>query len=135
MQTIFVQVKCELGQAYQVAQSLVEVGGVSEVFSISGPYDLLAKCYVGDGEDVGHFVNQRVQVLAGRWHKPDSINHGEFRTTVPLETVVCQMPSTRGCGFVDLGDNSSANGCFRAGCSPEFGRNGLAYRRAGALPK
>ena len=63
MQTIFVQVKCELGQAYQVAQSLVDVDGVSEVFSISGPYDLLAKCYVGDGDDVGHFVNQRVQVL------------------------------------------------------------------------
>ena len=33
MQTIFVQVKCELGQAYQVAQSLVDVDGVSEVFS------------------------------------------------------------------------------------------------------
>ena len=65
MQTIFVQVKCELGQAYQVAQSLVDVGGVSEVFSISGPYDLLAKCYVDDGEDVGHFVNQRVQTLSG----------------------------------------------------------------------
>ena len=65
MQTIFVQVKCELGQAYQVAQSLVDVDGVSEVFSISGPYDLLAKCYVGDGDDVGHFVNQRVHVLDG----------------------------------------------------------------------
>ncbi|MBT3430213.1 MAG: Lrp/AsnC ligand binding domain-containing protein [Proteobacteria bacterium] len=65
MQTIFVQVKCELGQAYQVAQSLVDVEGVSEVFSISGPYDLLAKCYVDDGEDVGHFVNQRVQTLSG----------------------------------------------------------------------
>ena len=65
MQTIFVQVKCELGQAYQVAQLLVDVEGVSEVFSISGPYDLLAKCYVEDGEDVGHFVNQRVQALAG----------------------------------------------------------------------
>tara|TARA_B100000676_G_scaffold277503_1_gene299218 strand:- start:561 stop:749 length:189 start_codon:yes stop_codon:yes gene_type:complete len=48
-----------------VAQSLVDVEGVSEVFSISGPYDLLAKCYVEDGEDVGHFVNQRVQALAG----------------------------------------------------------------------
>ena len=35
MQTIFVQVKCELGQAYLVAQSLVVVEGVSEVFSIS----------------------------------------------------------------------------------------------------
>ena len=65
MQTIFVQVKCELGQAYQVAQSLVDVEGVSEVFSISGPYDLLAKCYLPVGEDAGHFVNQKVQQLEG----------------------------------------------------------------------
>ena len=65
MQTIFVQVKCELGQACQVAQSLVDVDGVSEVFSIYSPYDLLGKCYVGDGDDVGPFVNQRVQGLDG----------------------------------------------------------------------
>ena len=46
MQTIFVQVKCDLGRSYQVAQALVDVEGVSEVYSISGPYDLLAKCYI-----------------------------------------------------------------------------------------
>ncbi|HJP06687.1 MAG: AsnC family transcriptional regulator [Acidiferrobacteraceae bacterium] len=65
MQTIFVQVKCELGQSYQVAQALVDVEGVSEVYSISGPYDLLAKCYVSEQDDAGHFVNKRVQTLEG----------------------------------------------------------------------
>ena len=65
MQTSFLQVPCELGQASQGAPALEEVEGGSEVFSISGPYDLLAKCYVDDGEDVGHFVNQRVQTLSG----------------------------------------------------------------------
>ena len=48
MQTIFVQIKCELGQSYRVAEELVEIDGVSEVYSVSGPYDLLVKCYVAD---------------------------------------------------------------------------------------
>ena len=42
MQTIFVQLKGELGQAYEVAAALVEQESVSEVYSISGQYDLLA---------------------------------------------------------------------------------------------
>ncbi len=65
MQTIFVQLKCELGEAYEVAASLVEKEGVSEVYSISGEYDLLAKCYLAEGEDVGRFVAGSIQKLTG----------------------------------------------------------------------
>jgi len=65
MQTIFVQLKCDLGEAYEVAAALVEQDGVSEVYSISGMYDLLAKCYLDDGEDIGRFVALRVQTLDG----------------------------------------------------------------------
>ena len=65
MQTIFVQLKCDLGQAYEVAAALVEQEGVSEVYSISGQYDLLAKCYLNDGQDIGRFVANSVQKLAG----------------------------------------------------------------------
>ena len=55
MQTIFVMVKCELGQAYQVADEAVQaVEQVSEVYSTSGEYDLLIKCYLpADAEDAG----------------------------------------------------------------------------------
>ncbi len=65
MQTIFVQLKCDLGEAYEVAAALVEQEGVSEVYSISGMYDLLAKCYLDDGEDIGRFVALRIQTLDG----------------------------------------------------------------------
>ena len=41
MQTMSVEVKCVLGESYRVAEVLVEIKGVSEVYSISGPYDLL----------------------------------------------------------------------------------------------
>jgi len=47
MKTIFVMVKCDLGRAYKVAEEAVEtVEQVSEVYSISGQYDLLMKCYL-----------------------------------------------------------------------------------------
>ena len=47
MKTIFVMMKCELGKAYKVAEEAVEtVEQVSEVYSVSGQYDLLMKCYV-----------------------------------------------------------------------------------------
>ena len=66
MQTIFVNVKCRLGEAYQVADAAVqEIEEVSEVHSTSGQYDLLIKCYLPDGSDIGHFVTERIQRLPG----------------------------------------------------------------------
>lgn len=66
MQTIFIQVKCELGESYKVAEAAIEtVEQVSEVHSTSGKFDLLLKCYLDDGADVGHFVTERIQTVAG----------------------------------------------------------------------
>jgi DNA-binding Lrp family transcriptional regulator len=66
MQTVFVMVKCELGRAYEVAASAADrVEEVSEVYSTSGRYDLLLKCVLAPGKDVGHFVNESLQRLPG----------------------------------------------------------------------
>ena len=65
MQTIFVEVKCSLGESYRVAEALVDIEGVSEVYSISGSYDLLIKCYLASEEDIGHFINEKIQKVEG----------------------------------------------------------------------
>ncbi len=66
VQTIFVMVKCELGRAYEVAAAASDrVEQVSEVYSISGQYDLLLKCVLRAGTDAGHFVTESVQRLPG----------------------------------------------------------------------
>ena len=65
MQTIFVQVKCDLGRAYEVADEAVELEQVSEVHSISGQYDLMVKCYLEDSQDIGQFVVETIQPLPG----------------------------------------------------------------------
>lgn len=65
MQTIFVMTKCELGRAYDVADQAVDIERVSEVHSISGQYDLMLKCYLDDGQDIGQFVVDTLQVIPG----------------------------------------------------------------------
>ena len=66
MQTIFVLVKCELGRAYEVADAAVQtVEQVSEVYSISGQYDLIMKFRLAQEVDVGRFVTTSVQTLPG----------------------------------------------------------------------
>jgi DNA-binding Lrp family transcriptional regulator len=66
MKTIFVMVKCDLGKAYAVADEAVnKVEQVSEVYSISGQFDLLMKVYLPETTDIGHFVTERLQTLPG----------------------------------------------------------------------
>ncbi len=66
MKTIFVNVKCELGQAYNVANAAIDrVESVSEVYSTSGQWDLMFKCYLDDEADIGHFVTDQIQALPG----------------------------------------------------------------------
>ncbi len=65
MQTIFVMVKCDLGRAYEVADEAVDIEQVSEVHSISGQYDLMLKCCLESGVDIGQFVVDTLQMLPG----------------------------------------------------------------------
>src|SRR6266700_456799 len=65
MVPFFVQIKCKLGQSYTVANALAEAEIASEIYSTAGDYDLLVKFYVDKDTDIGHFVNEKVQVLPG----------------------------------------------------------------------
>ena len=66
MRAIFVQIKCEMGQAYRVAREAADgIPELSELFSTSGQYDLLGKFYLAPDQDIGLFVTERVQSLPG----------------------------------------------------------------------
>jgi DNA-binding Lrp family transcriptional regulator len=66
MRAIFVQIKCELGQAYRVARQAADsIPEMSELFSTSGQYDLLGKFYLEASQDIGLFVTDRIQTLPG----------------------------------------------------------------------
>jgi DNA-binding Lrp family transcriptional regulator len=66
MRAIFVQIKCEMGQAYRVAREAADViPEMSELFSTSGHYDLLGKFYLESNQDIGLFVTEKIQGLVG----------------------------------------------------------------------
>ena len=60
MPCVFVQFHCTPGKVYEVADAIYDREVVSELFSTSGDFDLLAKVYVPDGEDVGHYLSGRL---------------------------------------------------------------------------
>jgi DNA-binding Lrp family transcriptional regulator len=61
----FIQIKCQLGKSYAVANALADAEIASEIYSTAGDFDLLVKFYVEPGTDIGHFVNEKVQVIPG----------------------------------------------------------------------
>ena len=84
MTPFFVQIKCELGKSYQVANQLAEAEIASEIYSTAGDFDLLVKFYVDSGTDIGHFVNEKVQCISvSRTHTP-SLPSRPFRSEALL---------------------------------------------------
>ena len=65
MQTFFVEIKCALGRTYEVASALAEAEIASEIYSIAGHYDILAKFYAPTDADIGRFVGEKVQTIPG----------------------------------------------------------------------
>src|SRR5271155_5446275 len=61
----FIQIKCQLGKSYAVANALADAEIASEIYSTAGDFDLLVKFYVEPGTDIGHFVNEKVQTISG----------------------------------------------------------------------
>lgn len=49
----------------EVAEALVEIAGVSEVFSVAGRYDLAAVIRVRTNDDLAQVVTERMRAVAG----------------------------------------------------------------------
>ncbi|MCB1499057.1 MAG: Lrp/AsnC ligand binding domain-containing protein [Bauldia sp.] len=74
MAVLFVQIKCELGKAYDVANAIADAEIASEIYSTAGEFDLLVKFYVPPEDDAGRFVTGVVQQI------------GNIRDTVTIVT-------------------------------------------------
>ena len=62
---VFVQFRCTPGQTYKVAEAIYDREVVSELYSTSGEYDLIAKVYIPEGEDTGHYLSSRLFDISG----------------------------------------------------------------------
>jgi DNA-binding Lrp family transcriptional regulator len=65
MNVIFVQLRCKPGTTYEVADALYDREIVSQLYSTSGEWDLLAQIYPPKDVDVGKWVNDNVLNIAG----------------------------------------------------------------------
>lgn len=62
---VFVQLRCNPGKTYEVADAIYDREIVSEMYSTSGDFDLLMKIYIPEDQDVGKFINDRILDIKG----------------------------------------------------------------------
>ncbi|WP_415182800.1 Lrp/AsnC ligand binding domain-containing protein [Phaeovulum sp.] len=65
MRCVFVQFRCQPGKTYEVADAVYDREVVSELYSTSGEYDLIAKVYIPEDEDVGQFLTKALFDIPG----------------------------------------------------------------------
>lgn len=65
MRCVFVNIRCKPGTSYRVAEDIALREVHSELYSTSGPFDLLLKLYIPEGEDVGKFINENLLDIDG----------------------------------------------------------------------
>ncbi|MER5647038.1 Lrp/AsnC ligand binding domain-containing protein [Streptosporangium sp. NPDC002524] len=70
MVTAIVHINAEVDRIPEVAQTVAEIDGVSEVYSITGEYDLMAMVRVPAYEEIA-------EVVPGRINKVDGVLHTE----------------------------------------------------------
>ncbi|WP_294611094.1 Lrp/AsnC ligand binding domain-containing protein [Roseovarius sp.] len=65
MRCVFVNIRCKPGTSYRVAEEIALREIHSELYSISGPFDLLLKLYIPENADVGHYINENLLSIDG----------------------------------------------------------------------
>jgi DNA-binding Lrp family transcriptional regulator len=77
MVTAIVHIKADVDRIPEVAQTIAEIDGVSEVYSITGEFDLLAMVRVERYEEIAEVIPGRVNKVPGVTHTE---THIAFRT-------------------------------------------------------
>ena len=65
MITAIVMIKCEVGKVRSVAETLVDLDGVAEIYSISGDFDLLGIIRVKEYETLATSVSEDIAQVDG----------------------------------------------------------------------
>ncbi|HEX9772282.1 MAG TPA: Lrp/AsnC ligand binding domain-containing protein [Steroidobacteraceae bacterium] len=65
MVTAVVLIRAETDKVPELAGTLAELEGVSEVFSVAGQYDLVALVRVRENEDLARVISERMRKLPG----------------------------------------------------------------------
>ena len=65
MLTAVAMINCEVGQVHPVADALVALDGVTEVYSISGEHDIMAIIRVKEYDSLAEVVSEKIAAIPG----------------------------------------------------------------------
>lgn len=65
MFTAIVLLKAEVHSIPETGQAIAELPAVSEVYSVAGPWDLVAVVRVNSQEDLGHAITNQIDKIRG----------------------------------------------------------------------
>lgn len=65
MKCVFVQIQCNPGKTYAVADEIALMELHSELYSTSGEFDLLVKLYIPSDKDIGLFLSDSIFKVPG----------------------------------------------------------------------
>ena len=65
MITAIVMINCETGRVHQVAEELISLEGIAEVYSVSGEYDIMAIIRVKEYDSLAKLVSQDIAGIDG----------------------------------------------------------------------
>ena len=65
MITAIVMINCEVGKVHSVAEALVDLDGVAEVYSVSGKYDIMVLIRVKEYDSLANLVSQDMAGIDG----------------------------------------------------------------------
>ena len=65
MITAIVMINCEVGKVHSVAEALINLDGVAEVYSVSGEYDLMVLIRVKEYDSLASLVAQNIACIDG----------------------------------------------------------------------
>ncbi|MDQ2064743.1 Lrp/AsnC ligand binding domain-containing protein [Xinfangfangia sp. CPCC 101601] len=63
MALVFVQFRCTPGKTYEVANAIWDLEVVSELYSTSGEWDLIAKVYIPEDQDIGQYLASKLFIV------------------------------------------------------------------------
>jgi len=84
MKTLIVQMKCKLGEAYNVGAFVADNVAECQIYSISGAYDLLAIVNFENDVDPGVFVTKRLHHVPGILETNTIIAFNAFTPSVKI---------------------------------------------------
>lgn len=64
MRIAYMLIKVDVGKVDSVANSLIEIDEVTEVYSVSGSYDILAKVLVDDYDQFGDVIPKKIHTIS-----------------------------------------------------------------------